>query len=165
MQSTAEKVLMSETAESAFAPRWTFELPNGMQISSNYIQAVLIVFMIFLIILSVARLRHMYVNWSLKGAVSMIGFGFLLALVLEGLLIIGGRTLFTEVLGWENAPKPISVALDAGRLRLVNVLGVTDSIPESSADTKSEVELVVKQINSLDVEERAQLFENYCSPN
>jgi len=42
-------------------------------------------------------------------------FGFLLALILEGFLLIGGKTILTSVLGLENPPAPISIALDAGK--------------------------------------------------
>jgi hypothetical protein len=61
----------------------------------------------------------------------MLAWGFLLAVVLEGFLIIGGKTFFIEILGWRNAPKPISTALDLGRGKLVEVLGDTEEIPQT----------------------------------
>src|SRR4030067_1963214 len=93
---------------------------KGIYIEPTYWQAFAIVFLLFLLVLTFARLRHLYVHWSVsKPAVSFIFYGFLLALVVEGFLIISGRTLFTEILGWKNAPKPVSTILDAGRVKLV----------------------------------------------
>ena len=48
-------------------------------------------------------------------------------------MIIGGKTVITEILGWKNAPKPILTALEAGRNKLVGVLGVADEINVSKA--------------------------------
>src|SRR5512146_2596014 len=76
----------------------------------TYLEAGAIVFLIFILIVLMAQFRRHYVDWSLKGGVFGIFFGFLLALILEGFLLIGGRTAITEVLGWKNAPAPISLA-------------------------------------------------------
>lgn len=84
--------------------------------------AVAVIVLVFLLILTLAQVRRHFVNWSLRGGVFGIFFGFLLALILEGFLLIGGRTVITELLGWRNAPKPISIALDAGRGKLIQVL-------------------------------------------
>ena len=100
----------------------------------------------------------MYVHWSFKGFVPSILFGFILALILEGFLLIGGRTLFTELLGWENAPKPVAVALDAGRTRLVNVLGVqTSEIPDTLVSEGNTVESVSSGYQSLPLEAQEEL--------
>jgi hypothetical protein len=62
----------------------------------SYAQAALIVFLIFILILLMAQFRRHFVDWSLKGALFGIFFGFLLALILEGFLIVGGRTASTK---------------------------------------------------------------------
>ena len=109
-----------------------FDLNLGkFSISVPYIQAIAVVFLIFLLIISLAQLRRHFVNWSIKGAIFGIFFGFLLALILEGFLIVGGRTALTGILGWKNAPAPISIALDAGRNKLIQVLGIKNQIPSS----------------------------------
>ena len=91
----------------------TFSFNIGkISIAPTYWQAGAILFLIFLLVLSLARLRHMYVGWSLKGFVPNLLLGFFLALIVEGFLIISGRTLLTSLVGWENAPKPISTAID-----------------------------------------------------
>src|ERR1700690_1631517 len=79
----------------------------------TYWQAAAVVILIFALILTMATYRKHYVNWSLKGGVFGIFFGFLLALILEGFLLIGGKTALTEVLGWKNPPAPLAQALDA----------------------------------------------------
>ena len=126
--------------------------------------AIAIVFLVFLLILTLAQIRRHYVNWSLKGGLFGIFFGFLLALILEGFLLIGGKTALTEFLGWKNAPKPLSVALDAGRAKLVQVLGIRDQIPESLASTNSSLDQVVETIQSLNPTDVGKLKSLICQP-
>lgn len=140
---------------------FTIDLPGGFIMQPNYLQAGLIVFLVFLLVLTLGQLRHRMNSWTLKGTMPGIGFGFAIALILEGFLLIGGRTLFTEVLGWENAPKPISNVLDTGRERLVDVLGVTDPIPNSNASEASS-EGVVLQYQSLTSKEASSVRELIC---
>ena len=104
-----------------------------ISINQSSWKAVAIVGLLFLLVLTLAQVRRHYIDWSIKGALFGIFFGFLLALFLEGFLIIGGRTAVTELLGWENAPKPVQTAIDAGRMKLVDVLGIQDEIPQSIA--------------------------------
>lgn len=138
---------------------------RNFYISPTYWQAAAIVFLIFLLVWTLARLRHMYVNWSLsKSSLAMLFWGFLLTLILEGFLILGGRTLFTEILGWKDPPKPISIALDAGRSRLINVLGVTDEIPQSVASELSTTEAIISDFQSLGIEEANEVRSLICAP-
>jgi hypothetical protein len=112
----------------------TFNVSLGKYtLSPTYFYAVVIVFLLFLLVLTLAQVRRHFLNWSLKGGIFGIALGFFLALILEGFMVIGGKTVVTEVLGWKNAPKPIITALEAGRNRLVDVLGVTDEIQTSEA--------------------------------
>ena len=86
----------------------TFDVPIGKTvISPSYFYAAAIVFLLFLLVLTLAQVRRHFLNWSLKGGIFGIALGFFLALILEGFLIIGGKTVVTEILGWKNAPKPI----------------------------------------------------------
>jgi hypothetical protein len=112
-------------------------LPGGLVFAPNYIEAGLIVLMIFLLVVTLGMLRHRYANWGLKGVLPGVTFGFLLALLLEGMLLVGGKTILTEVLGWKDAPKPISNALEASRTSFVSVLGAESAIPESAAKEPS----------------------------
>ncbi len=106
----------------------TFNFKVGqVDIDPTYWQAAVILFLLFLLVLTLARMRYLFLHWSLgKSSIAMVFWGFLLALIVEGFLLIGGRTLLTELIGWRNPPKPISTALDAGRAKLVNVLGEED---------------------------------------
>lgn len=94
-------------------------------IAPSYFSAGLIVFLIFLLVLTLAQLRHHLMDWSMKGAFFGIFFGFILAIILEGFLLVGGSTFLVTVFGWKNAPKPVSTALDIGRSKLQNVLGIS----------------------------------------
>lgn len=128
--------------------KFSFQI-GGLTFAPNLLQAVAIVFLLFLLVLTMANVRRHFLDWSFKGAAFGVLSGFLLAIVLEGFLIIGGRTALTEVLGWKNAPKPLSNALDAGRSKLVDVLGVTKEIPETKAREDYSSEQVVDIYKSL----------------
>lgn len=157
LQSSAQKVSILEK---------TFNLKIGsVYISPTYWQAALIVILLFALVFSLARMRHMYVNWSLgKSAIAMFFWGFVLTLILEGFLLIGGRTLLTEVLGWKNAPKPISTALDIGRQKLVNVLGTSNEVPQSSAQENMSAEQVIELYNNLSPSSSLKVQEFICEP-
>ncbi len=94
----------------------------------------------------------------------MLFWGFLLALILEGFLILGGRTLLTEIVGWKNAPKPILSVLDAGRNKLVDVLGVTDQIPISTAREDPTLYDVISDFQSLSPDEAEKIRSMICQP-
>lgn len=138
-----------------------FNLPGGLVFSPNYLQAGAIVFCIFLLILTFGMLQHRYNHWTVKGIMPGVALGFAIALLLEAVLLIGGRTIFTELLGWEDAPKPISNALDASRERLVDVLGVTDPVPESRANSPTTEELM-QSYDGLKDEDKETLQSQIC---
>jgi len=125
------------------------DLPGGFIFSPTYLQAGLIVFLLFLLVLTLGQLRHRFNQWTFKGAMPGIGFGFAIAIILEGIFIVGGKTLLTEILGWKNAPKPISNVLDTSRSQLVNVLGVSDPIDSAYANMNVNPETVVTLYQSL----------------
>lgn len=132
--------------------------------SPSYIQAIAIVFLLFLLVLTLARVRRLYVNWNLSSAGSMILIGFVLAMILEGFLILGGRTMLTEVLGWENAPKPLRNLVLAGRERMAEVLGVTEEVPESYADSPPNLYDVVTEYQSLNSDDADEFRSLICAP-
>lgn len=129
-----------------------------------YWQIAVLVFLIFILILMMAQFRRHYVDWSFKGAVFGVFFGFLLALTLEGFLIIGGKTAITEVLGWKNAPAPISLALDSGKAQLIKVLGIETAIPVSSAKENPTVQSVMSNLQSLNPSDISKLKTLICKP-
>ena len=108
-------------------------LPGGMTLSPSLLEAGVILFLLFILVLMIAQLRMRLVHWHMKGIYPGIGIGFIIALTIEGLLLVGGRTILTEVLGWKDAPKPISNVLDTSREKLVDVLGVDATVPELKA--------------------------------
>lgn len=123
-----------------------------------------IVVLLFLLVLSLAQFRRHYIDWSFKGALFGVFFGFLLALTLEGFLIIGGKTAITEVLGWKNAPKPLQVAVDAGRTKLIDVLGLKTDIPLSIASGDPTVEGAVQSLQSLSPNDLKKIKTLICTP-
>jgi len=140
-------------------------LPLGkLTFSPSILQAGAIVFLLFLLILTMAQFRRHLMGWSLRGGIFGLFLGFLLALIFEGFLIIGGKTAVTEIVGWKNAPKPILVALEAGRSKLVSVLGVSDEIPTSIAETTSDKEEVIIKFQSLPPDEAQSVRSLICAP-
>lgn len=133
---------------------------RGFYIEPTYWEVAAIIFLLFLLVLSFARLRHLFLHWSIsKPAVSMIFWGFILSLILEGFLILGGKTFFTEILGWDNAPKPISTLLDITRRKIIKVLGESDETKNNSV-----LENIYGEYQTLS-ENDAQIFRNIiCSP-
>jgi len=132
--------------------------------SASYFQAGLIVFLIFLLLLSLARVRHLFVKWSLgRHSVSIFIWGFIVALIVEGFFVIAGRTMFTEILGWKNPPKPISTFLDIGRNRLAQVL--SESVEIKTSETKEPPsETLIKLFFSLSKSDREKVKTAICKP-
>lgn len=132
--------------------------------SSGSWKAIAIVVLLFALVFAMANFRRHMIDWSLKGAVFGVFFGFLFALILEGFLIVGGKTALTEVLGWKNAPKPLQLAIDSGRNQLLDVLGVSTQIPSSVAKENIETDDVVDVLQSLNPTQMNQVKALICKP-
>lgn len=144
----------------------TFSFTVGRwQIEPTYWQAGAIIVLVFLLIISLAHLRHTYVHWSVqKPSLAFLFYGFIFALILEGFLLLSGRTLFTEVIGWKTAPKPISTLLDAGRAKLVQVLGAQSSVPVSEASSNPTSNSIITNYQALTSEEANKVKDFVCKP-
>ncbi len=140
-------------------------LPGGFTFSPNLLQAILMVILVFLLIFTLGHLRHTYVDWSVKGILPGLTFGFVLAILVEGLFLIGGKTVFTEILGWKNAPKPISNVLDGSREKIISVLGVQDQIPNSKAASFPTADSVLSQVKTLSRAEQDTIKLQLCAPS
>jgi hypothetical protein len=127
-------------------------------------KAIAIVVLLFALVFAMANFRRHMIDWTLKGAVFGVFFGFLFALILEGFLIVGGKTALTEVLGWKNAPKPLQLVLDSGRNQLLNVLGVSTEIPESLAKEKMSTNEVIDVLQTLNPSQMSQVKALICKP-
>lgn len=138
---------------------------KGISFLVTYWMAVTVVILIFLLVFTLARMRYLYVHWSMgRQSLAFIFWGFVLAVIVEGFLIIGGRTLFTEVIGWKSAPKPIGTALDLGRDRLVNVLGEESEIPGASAGNIKTAGEFMSDFQSLSPAEARKFKNQLCTP-
>jgi len=143
----------------------SFNLNLGKySISVAFWQVGAIVFLIFLLILMMAQFRRHNIDWSFKGAVFGVFFGFLLALTLEGFLIIGGKTVLTEVLGWKNAPAPLQLALDSGKTELIKVLGIETQIPSAKAAAGSPLQSTLESVQSLNPGDLKLVKNLICKP-
>ncbi len=126
-----------------------------------YWHAAAIVFLLFLLIITMAQVRRHLMDYSLRGSFFGIFLGFLLALVVEGFFILSGRTILTNVLGWKNAPKPISNALDAGKSKLVDVLG-NQASPQQKE--KLSQDQIIESYQSLNPDIQRIVRSTICSP-
>ena len=135
----------------------------NLYLTKNYIQAGAIVILVFLLILTLAQVRRHAAEWSIKGWFVGLFFGFLLTLILEGFLLVAGRTALTEFLGWKNAPKPITRALDIGKDKLTDVLGTTDQI-SSSYTNNSTTDDALNVLQSLNPDEMRKIKAIICTP-
>lgn len=136
---------------------------SSISLSQGYIKAGLIIVLVFLTVLIFGYIRKVFVKSSIDGVFLGIFFGFLLTLLLEGFLLIAGRTAITEILGWKNAPKPITTALDLGREKLIGVLGVTDEIPSSYASNPT-TDDALNVLQSLNPQEITKIKAIICTP-
>ncbi|KKR44380.1 MAG: hypothetical protein UU51_C0006G0020 [Microgenomates group bacterium GW2011_GWC1_41_20] len=144
-----------------FSANFNFSL-GKINLPIPYWQAITIVILLFVLVFMMAKFRRHYVDWSFKGAAFGVFFGFLLALILEGFLIIGGRTALTSILGWKNPPPAITSALDAGRSKLVQVLGINMEIPSSYANVDVGVEKAVDVLQSLNPADTKTVKAIFC---
>jgi phosphoglycerol transferase MdoB-like AlkP superfamily enzyme len=154
---------MDFTALFSKIPSLDFNI-GSLSFSPSYLQAGAIIGLLFLLVLTLAYFRRHLLDWSLKGAIFGLFFGFLIALIFEGFLIIGGKTAITEVLGWKNAPKPLLSIIDASRAKLVNVLGVTSEIPSSVAKEDPTVDDAIHVFQNLDPSEAKKVRATICQP-
>ena len=86
------------------------------------------------------------------------------AIVFLIFLLIGGKTVLTSVLGWQNPPAPIAQTLDAGKSKLIQVLGVQTQIPASYAKENVTVQNALQTIQSLAPGDIKSVKNLLCSP-
>jgi hypothetical protein len=136
---------------------------NNFSFSPTYFKAGGIAILFFLLLVSFAVFKRYMNKSTLQGGVVGIFFGVLIALIIEGFLLIAGKTAVTELLGWKNAPKPIETALNLGREKLVNVLGVTDEIPSSYADSDPTLDEAIEVLQSMNPTELKKIKSIICT--
>jgi len=142
----------------------TFKVGN-LDIAATYWEAGAIILLLFLLVFTLARLRYLYVHWSMgKSAWAMLFWGMVLTIIVEAFLMLSGRTIFTEIMGVKNVPKPFSTVLDIGRNRLTNVLGEKSEIPSSFAESKLNSDQMYSLYKNMDSVESQKLQEIICMP-
>lgn len=137
---------------------------ENVSVPINYIQAGGIIALAFLLIVLLGFVGQYMNKSTLKGMVVGTFFGVFLAIIIEGFLLIAGRTALTELMGWKNAPKPVQTALDTGREKLINVLGVADEIPSMYAKNEIDIDDAVEVLQSLNPDQMKRLKSIICTP-
>ena len=142
----------------------TFKIGN-LYVDATYWQAGAIILLLFLLVITFARMRYLYVHWSMgKHAFSMLFWGIILTIIIEGFFMLSGRTIFTEILGFKRVPKPFSTVLDIGRQRLVNVLGEDSAVPDASAGSVLNSDQIYSLYTKMDPAESQKLQSIICQP-
>ena len=70
----------------------------------------------------------------------------------------------TSVLGWKNPPAPLADVLDAGRTKLVHVLGIKSEIPSSFAMENTTVRGVIELLQNLNPADTKKVKSIICAP-
>lgn len=139
-----------------------FNLPGGFVFSPTYLQAGVVVLCLFLFIFAFGLMQRHQTQLTMKGIVPGIALGFTLALLIEAILLVGGKTVITELLGWKDAPKPISSAIEISRSHFVEVLGVNSSVPEGNAQNKLGTDGIMQSYEELSEKEKKSLQKLIC---
>lgn len=142
----------------------TFKVGN-LYIDATYWEAIVLVILLFLLVFTLARMRYLYVHWSMgKHSFAMLFWGVILTIIIEGFFMLSGRTIFTEILGLKNVPKPFSTFLDIGRNRLVNVLGEESDAPSTYTEIKLNSDQMYSLYTKMDASETQKLQSIICQP-
>jgi len=148
--------------KSLFLPQPLHYEIGGLDISPSYSQAAIVLVLVFLLLLSLARVRRLFVHWSLgRHSIAIFVWGFIVALIVEGFFILAGRTMFTEILGLKNVPKPVSSFIELGRNRVYQVLGESIEVKESSA-LETTTKSLLKSFSLLNEKEQEEVKKEIC---
>ena len=135
----------------------TFKSQVGsLSVSPSLVKAGVIVVLVFILLLVMAKMTRRYMSWYTNGWWVWAILGFLFAVILDGFFVISGSTLFTSVLGWKSAPKPIQTILEGSRQSLTNVLGESKVAPSSDS--------IISDFETLDSESASKVRAKVCIP-
>lgn len=137
------------TLPSEINSTFNLTLPGGLSLAPTYWEAGLVILLLFLLVLSLGRVRRHIVDWHFRGLFPGIIIGVLITVAIEGFLLVGENSL----LGWKEAPKPVSEVLDVGHNKLVGVLG---SSSEINLDT------ITQSIENLNSDDFQKLQSKIC---
>lgn len=97
-------------------------ISSSVDFSQNDTKAGIIVVLVFFIILVLAKMSRSYMEWYMSNWSIFLILGFILAIFVEGLFLVSGKTIFTEILKIKRAPRPIQRVIDSGNSRLIEVV-------------------------------------------
>lgn len=132
-------------------------LPRGSE------QAVVIIIGVFLITLVLGLARHHMLAWSIKGAGFGIVMGAVLMLVLEGILLVGGKTAVGEIVKNTSTPENVRVFLQKNMSELASQIG-TEPGTLGAASEQTGPEVIISEFKNLESLEREKVQEAICKP-
>ena len=112
-----------------FLPQVLAQIPTlasslGISFGESSLRTLFILAGVFLLLVLLGLTRKHLLGYSFKGGYAGFGLGVIFTLVIEILLLLGGRTLLTESLGWKDAPPALTETFDRGKEEVAKDLGV-----------------------------------------
>lgn len=117
---------------------------------------------VFIFLLLLGWARHHMLEWSIKGARFGVIFGILLTLIVEGLLLFGGRNLIVGALQNEKTP-PVVRTLFSQAFGEIAVALKSDPKTLGASEKTSAVS-VVGDFNELSKSEQERARDLICKP-
>lgn len=131
--------------------------------SSGGSQAMLIIIGVFLFTLVLGLARHHMLVWSIKGAGFGIVMGAILMLILEGILLVGGKTAVGEIVKNNSTPDNVRVFLQKNMSELASQIGAEPGTL-GAASEKIDPEVVISEFKNLESLEQKAVQEAICKP-
>lgn len=135
----------------------TSGVPSGVQ------QGILIIIGIFFFTLLLGATRHHMLHWSLKGAGFGLVLGIIVTLVLEGVLLVGGKTAIAQAIKNNNTPPDVRIFLQKNLSELAQLIESSPTTLGASSDgaLSGQIAEAYKDLNS---KEQKQVRDAVCTP-
>lgn len=117
---------------------------------------------IFLFLLLMGWARHHQLLWTFKGAHFGVIIGIVLTLVVEALIIIGGKTTFAEIIKNDKIPPAVLEAISKN-LEDLN-FNLTSEPKALGAASKTSAVDVVGDFHELSEQEQSRVEDLICNP-
>lgn len=136
----------------------------GVSIPPGILQVALIGTGVFLFTLLLGLARHHMLAWSIKGAWFGFLLGMVLLLILEGFLLVGGKTAISELVKNKRTPENVRVFLEKNMTELAQSLSNNPKALGASTKSGNPSASFVSQFENLPRGEQDAVKEEICQP-
>lgn len=139
--------------------------PLGFSFSPSFLQAAIIVVLVFLLAITLGFARQHMLTWSFKGAHFGFLFGIIFILILEAIFLVGGRTALFEASSNQRIPPNLRSFVEQGRKNLVGVLGLSvEQIPPTVAQEEPSAQSIIEGFQTLSPDQAQTVRSAICQP-